>query len=171
MGHSKGVHDIDFDNSGAQFMSAAYDRQMKLWDTETGTFALPLALYSPLATNLLIFALHTAPQASASRLSRTARSRIASGSILISRRRSLPACRTRRSLRCVSLSRVFGQVSASRRLTGQRDPCYCTVRHAVRRDHARVRPAFGTGQHDHLCRREPAVHHHFGRQDDARVGL
>ena len=41
MGHSKGVHDIDFDNSGAQFMSAAYDRQMKLWDTETGTSALP----------------------------------------------------------------------------------------------------------------------------------
>lgn len=44
MGHSKGVHDIDFDNSGAQFMSAAYDRQMKLWDTETGTFALSCEL-------------------------------------------------------------------------------------------------------------------------------
>ncbi|GAA5887879.1 hypothetical protein JCM3774_002994, partial [Rhodotorula dairenensis] len=36
MGHSKAVHDIDFDNTGAQFLSAAFDRQMKLWDTETG---------------------------------------------------------------------------------------------------------------------------------------
>lgn len=36
MGHSKAVADINFDNSGAQFLSAGYDRQMKLWDTETG---------------------------------------------------------------------------------------------------------------------------------------
>lgn len=36
MGHSKAVHDVTFDNSGGQFLSAAFDRQMKLWDTETG---------------------------------------------------------------------------------------------------------------------------------------
>ncbi|GAA5831013.1 hypothetical protein JCM3770_003584, partial [Rhodotorula araucariae] len=36
MGHGKAVHDVTFDNSGAQFLSAAFDRQMKLWDTETG---------------------------------------------------------------------------------------------------------------------------------------
>ncbi|CEQ43099.1 SPOSA6832_04997 [Sporobolomyces salmonicolor] len=36
MGHSKAVHDVTFDNAGSQFLSAAFDRQMKLWDTETG---------------------------------------------------------------------------------------------------------------------------------------
>ncbi|KDE06182.1 hypothetical protein MVLG_03464 [Microbotryum lychnidis-dioicae p1A1 Lamole] len=36
MGHSKAVHDVTFDNDGAQFLSCAFDRQMKLWDTETG---------------------------------------------------------------------------------------------------------------------------------------
>lgn len=36
MGHSKAVHDVQFDNSGAQFLSSSFDRQMKLWDTETG---------------------------------------------------------------------------------------------------------------------------------------
>lgn len=36
MGHSKAVHDVTFDNDGGQFLSAAFDRQMKLWDTETG---------------------------------------------------------------------------------------------------------------------------------------
>lgn len=36
MGHSKAVRDISFNNSGAQFLSAAYDRYVKLWDTETG---------------------------------------------------------------------------------------------------------------------------------------
>lgn len=170
MGHSKGVHDIDFDNSGAQFMSAAYDRQMKLWDTETGTSGPPCVpgFCFRQVTYCTMFA---APQASASRRSRTARSRIASGSILISRRRSLPACRTRRSPRCVLFSLVsLGRRFASRRLTERESSCRA-VRHPVRRDHARVRPALGTGQHDHVCRREPAVHNHVGRQDDARVGL
>lgn len=37
MGHSKAVHDVTFDSTGAQFLSSAFDRQMKLWDTETGT--------------------------------------------------------------------------------------------------------------------------------------
>lgn len=44
MGHSKAVHDVTFDNSGAQFLSAAFDRQMKLWDTETGASQLPCDL-------------------------------------------------------------------------------------------------------------------------------
>lgn len=39
MGHSKAVHDVTFDNPGGQFLSAAFDRQMKLWDTETGASA------------------------------------------------------------------------------------------------------------------------------------
>lgn len=36
IGHSKAVRDICFNNSGTQFLSAAYDRYLKLWDTETG---------------------------------------------------------------------------------------------------------------------------------------
>lgn len=35
-GHSKAVTDITFDPSGKTFLSASYDRYMKLWDTETG---------------------------------------------------------------------------------------------------------------------------------------
>lgn len=38
LGHSKAVRDICFNNSGTQFLSAAYDRYLKLWDTETGEF-------------------------------------------------------------------------------------------------------------------------------------
>ncbi|KAH0622213.1 hypothetical protein JD844_024323 [Phrynosoma platyrhinos] len=34
--HSKAVRDICFNNAGSQFLSAAYDRYLKLWDTETG---------------------------------------------------------------------------------------------------------------------------------------
>uniref|UniRef100_A0A8B9PEI6 Pre-mRNA-processing factor 17 n=1 Tax=Apteryx owenii TaxID=8824 RepID=A0A8B9PEI6_APTOW len=36
IGHSKAVRDISFNNAGTQFLSAAYDRYLKLWDTETG---------------------------------------------------------------------------------------------------------------------------------------
>ncbi|KAG0206763.1 hypothetical protein BGX28_001836 [Mortierella sp. GBA30] len=36
MGHSKAVRDITFNNDGTKFLSASYDRNMKLWDTETG---------------------------------------------------------------------------------------------------------------------------------------
>uniref|UniRef100_A0A8B9JFF0 Cell division cycle 40 n=1 Tax=Astyanax mexicanus TaxID=7994 RepID=A0A8B9JFF0_ASTMX len=36
IGHSKAVRDICFNNSGTQFLSAAYDRYLKLWDSETG---------------------------------------------------------------------------------------------------------------------------------------
>uniref|UniRef100_G1KKL1 Cell division cycle 40 n=1 Tax=Anolis carolinensis TaxID=28377 RepID=G1KKL1_ANOCA len=36
IGHSKAVRDICFNNAGNQFLSAAYDRYLKLWDTETG---------------------------------------------------------------------------------------------------------------------------------------
>ncbi|KAL4804805.1 WD40-repeat-containing domain protein [Aspergillus unguis] len=35
-GHSKSITDTDFNASGTQFLTASYDRQMKLWDTETG---------------------------------------------------------------------------------------------------------------------------------------
>ncbi|KAA3678450.1 pre-mRNA-processing factor 17 [Paragonimus westermani] len=36
MGHRQAVRDVDFDNSGTHFLSASYDRYVKLWDTETG---------------------------------------------------------------------------------------------------------------------------------------
>ncbi|KAG0724452.1 Pre-mRNA-processing factor 17 [Chionoecetes opilio] len=36
MGHKQAVRDACFDNTGKQFLSAGYDRYIKLWDTETG---------------------------------------------------------------------------------------------------------------------------------------
>jgi pre-mRNA-processing factor 17 len=36
MGHSKAVRDVSFSYDGKRFVSAGFDRQMKLWDTETG---------------------------------------------------------------------------------------------------------------------------------------
>ncbi|GAB7338468.1 hypothetical protein MBLNU457_4750t1 [Dothideomycetes sp. NU457] len=36
-GHNKSVADIDFNIDGTRFLTGSYDRQMKLWDTETGT--------------------------------------------------------------------------------------------------------------------------------------
>ena len=35
-GHNKSVNDVCFNIDGTQFLSASYDKQMKLWDTETG---------------------------------------------------------------------------------------------------------------------------------------
>jgi len=35
-GHTKAVKDVCFSNDGRKFLSCGYDRQMKLWDTETG---------------------------------------------------------------------------------------------------------------------------------------
>ena len=36
-GHTKSVSDISFSHPGTHFLSASYDRTLKLWDTETGT--------------------------------------------------------------------------------------------------------------------------------------
>lgn len=36
MGHGKAVRDVSFSPDGTKFLSAGFDRQMKLWDTETG---------------------------------------------------------------------------------------------------------------------------------------
>lgn len=35
-GHTKAITDLCFNTSGSQFLSASYDRMMKLWDTEKG---------------------------------------------------------------------------------------------------------------------------------------
>jgi pre-mRNA-processing factor 17 len=35
-GHTLGVRDASFSNDGRQFLSAAFDRNVRLWDTETG---------------------------------------------------------------------------------------------------------------------------------------
>jgi pre-mRNA-processing factor 17 len=35
-GHTKSVVDVDFSPDGSKFLTASYDRQMKVWDTETG---------------------------------------------------------------------------------------------------------------------------------------
>jgi pre-mRNA-processing factor 17 len=36
MGHKQAIRDVNFNNAGDQFLSASYDRYIKLWDTETG---------------------------------------------------------------------------------------------------------------------------------------
>ncbi|XP_076466522.1 pre-mRNA-processing factor 17-like [Babylonia areolata] len=36
LGHKQAVRDVQFNNSGTEFLSCAYDRYCKLWDTETG---------------------------------------------------------------------------------------------------------------------------------------
>lgn len=40
IGHKQAVRDICFNNAGTQFLSAGYDRYVKLWDTETGKVIL-----------------------------------------------------------------------------------------------------------------------------------
>jgi len=36
LGHKQAIRDVNFNNAGDQFLSASYDRFIKLWDTETG---------------------------------------------------------------------------------------------------------------------------------------
>lgn len=36
LGHKMSVKDIAFNNDGTEFLSASFDRFIKLWDTETG---------------------------------------------------------------------------------------------------------------------------------------
>ncbi|XP_055334696.1 pre-mRNA-processing factor 17-like [Paramacrobiotus metropolitanus] len=36
VGHRQAVRDVNFNNTGTQFLSSAYDRWIKLWDTEKG---------------------------------------------------------------------------------------------------------------------------------------
>ena len=36
LGHSQAVKDVAFNNKGNKFLSASYDRHIKIWDTETG---------------------------------------------------------------------------------------------------------------------------------------
>jgi pre-mRNA-processing factor 17 len=36
LGHSQAVKDVAFNNKGTKFLSASYDRTIKIWDTETG---------------------------------------------------------------------------------------------------------------------------------------
>ena len=36
VGHKLGIRDINFNNPGDRFLTASYDRSIKMWDTETG---------------------------------------------------------------------------------------------------------------------------------------
>ncbi|KAI0217244.1 hypothetical protein L0F63_002941 [Massospora cicadina] len=36
LGHTKAVRDVNFNSKGTRFISASYDRYVKIWDTETG---------------------------------------------------------------------------------------------------------------------------------------
>lgn len=120
VGHSKAVRDVSFNNSGTQFLSAAYDRYLKLWDSETGesfiqtqirhttssqtALALAVCVHGVCGTKesrLLV-------QVSASPASPTRRFPTASSSTQTRTNNSclLPGCPTRRSSRYLTESRV-----------------------------------------------------------------
>lgn len=103
LGHSKAVRDICFNNTGTQFLSAAYDRYLKLWDSETGemqilTLTWKTSICCSVQMSHWVF---LSLQASASHTSPTGRSRTASSSTLMRTNRiSLwRECRIRRLFR------------------------------------------------------------------------
>lgn len=82
LGHSKAVRDICFNNTGSQFLSAAYDRYLKLWDSETGeSHHLILIRQTSISCGVqMCHWVFLSPQASASHTSATGRSRTVSNS-------------------------------------------------------------------------------------------
>ena len=44
-GHKMPVREVQFNNDGTEFLSASFDRYIKLWDTETGQVGISLRIY------------------------------------------------------------------------------------------------------------------------------
>jgi pre-mRNA-processing factor 17 len=43
-GHTKGIRDLNFNRDGSRFVTAGFDRKIRLWDTETGECLLTVSL-------------------------------------------------------------------------------------------------------------------------------
>lgn len=141
MGHTKAVKDVTFTNDGRKFLSCGYDRQMKLWDTETGqcikAFSngkTPYVLrFHPDDDKQHIFLAGMSDK----KIIQVRALRLAAGS---ARDRSRTATARalllaeRHTLTCLSLLRR-------------------TVRHKHRRDYPRIRPAPRPREHNHVRRR------------------
>lgn len=110
MGHKMAVRDACFNNAGTEFLTASYDRYIKLWDTETGkqldSFLVPCGgkgyLREKLAEGCLQATFIQARfQVNASNDLRLAKSRTSSNLIrtMISSICSWLVCKTRKSFR------------------------------------------------------------------------